>query len=645
MVIVYASSKWILQWDIIVKHPGARARGCHCDIHKPPWLYLDLVGKDSDETDRAIEVHTPGVRSTSAIDLQTAQRAKASLMYANMSRQKAAAALPTGEPPLCMSYVIPIAICNALNSARAEVGNTDEWYRLGVYRTNKKDLYIDINDISDLRNIQKTNQYLVLGGNTTLTMHVDLIANVPVRNIGSIAGNLMIKHAHNEFPSDMFLILETVGTQVHVLESPARKQSVTLLEFLKLDMFHKIIYSVVLPPLSDEYEYRSYKIMPTAQNAHAHVNAGFLFKFDAGGMVLEKPNIIYGGINKDFLHATNTELMLLGKSILNNQVLKSALKTLHDELHPDHVLPSYSLKFRTQDYDTNATLWPINEPITKLDAIKQTSGEAQYCNDLPPYPREVFCSFVVTKCGSGKIDRIDASKALSMEGVVAFFSAKDIPGKNMFISPASKLTFLQEDELLFVEEDILYAGQPVPVGVIVAKTHNLANKAAKLVKIKYSGSQTKARRNTKQVVKGVFQYGSQYHHTIETQSCVCVPAEDGMDVYPSSQWLDITQVSIANCLNVKNNSGCYATDSWTFNGFEVRTDLPRSNTYCRAPGSTEEVAMIENIMEHIAKVTKKDPVQVRLSNMNDVDKAALEITMHGKGFVEIGRLRETEVGR
>ncbi|KAK9299608.1 hypothetical protein QLX08_007412 [Tetragonisca angustula] len=49
------SSRWILQWDNIVKHPGARARGCHCDIHKPPWLYPDLVGKTTDETDRAIK--------------------------------------------------------------------------------------------------------------------------------------------------------------------------------------------------------------------------------------------------------------------------------------------------------------------------------------------------------------------------------------------------------------------------------------------------------------------------------------------------------------------------------------------------------------------------------------------------------------
>lgn len=36
------SSTWILQWDNIVKHPAARARGCKCDVHKPPWLYPDL---------------------------------------------------------------------------------------------------------------------------------------------------------------------------------------------------------------------------------------------------------------------------------------------------------------------------------------------------------------------------------------------------------------------------------------------------------------------------------------------------------------------------------------------------------------------------------------------------------------------------
>lgn len=61
---------------------------------------------------------------------------------------------------------------------------------------------------------------------------------------------------------------------------------------------------------------------------------------------MERPNIIYGGINKNFFHAVKTELNLINKSILDSQVLKSALRTLHDELRPDHTLPDYSPEFR-----------------------------------------------------------------------------------------------------------------------------------------------------------------------------------------------------------------------------------------------------------------------------------------------------------
>lgn len=112
--------------------------------------------------------------------------------------------------------------------------------------------------------------------------------------------------------------------------------------------------------------------MPRAQNAHAHVNAGFLFKLGGSGKVLTKPNIIIGGINANFvsdiivclfapafklrltvvlhrfsqLHASETENFLVGKSIFDKDVVEEALVKLDGEMKPDHVLPDYSPQFR-----------------------------------------------------------------------------------------------------------------------------------------------------------------------------------------------------------------------------------------------------------------------------------------------------------
>lgn len=69
------------------------------------------------------------------------------------------------------------------------------------------------------------------------------------------------------------------------------------------------------------------------------------------------------------------------------------------------------LSSASQDYDTDRNVWPINKPVPKLEAIYQTSGEAEYIADIIT-GKEVFCAFVVADIHRGKIKDIDASKAL-----------------------------------------------------------------------------------------------------------------------------------------------------------------------------------------------------------------------------------------
>lgn len=51
------------------------------------------------------------------------------------------------------------------------------------------------------------------------------------------------------------------------------------------------------------------------------------------------------------------------------------------------------------------------------------------------------------------------------------------------------------------------------------------------------------------VVEGEFEIGTQYHFYMETLVTLCVPTEDGMNVYCATQDQDAVQNAIARCLN------------------------------------------------------------------------------------------------
>ncbi|XP_022826465.1 xanthine dehydrogenase-like [Spodoptera litura] len=443
--------------------------------------------------------------------------------------------------------------------------------------------------------------------------HIVLVAHIAVRNVGSIAGNLMTKHRHNDFSSDLFLLFETVGAELTIMCSKGNTQIVNMQEFLKLKMKGKLILNVMLPPLSQEYKLVTYKIMPRFENAHAVVNSGFLYKLNPDNTVVNT-RITFGGLSAKFIRAPETERFLVGKPLFKNDILQEATEILKSELVVTENLPEFSAKYRRQlavglfykglltlcpdtlihpryksgaiklhetrpvsegrqIFDTIPSLWPINQPMPKIEGLIQCSGEAKYTDDIPTFPREVHGAFVLSTIGKGRIVSIDPSNALKQPGVIAFYSAKDIPGLNSF-TPKDLYTYHMNEEV-FCSSQVKYFNQPL--GLIVADNQDIAYEAVNLVKVTYAnlekpvidvdeGKKDPARNtlyteikattrgnDVAKVVKGSNTLKAQNYFSMETLVSLTNPIEEGFDVYATTQWPAVIQLMIYRALKVDQN--------------------------------------------------------------------------------------------
>ncbi|XP_075976671.1 uncharacterized protein LOC142976939 isoform X2 [Anticarsia gemmatalis] len=493
-------------------------------------------------------------------------------------------------------------------------------------------ILIDISEVKSLKTVE-FDQNMVLGANVSLedamkifketaktksefaylaefVKHIEVVANMPVRKIGSIAGNLMYKRAVPTYHSDLFLILECVGAVVTVRNSQGQMTTLKLTEFLNYDMMGSLMVNIEIPPLSSSHYYRSYKIMPRNQNALAVVNAAFLVELNANNEIVSA-RIVYGNIDPKFIHATNLENFLIGKNVFNDDVLQQAIKVLDDELIAIEIAGEQSPAARkklglglfykfilnicptgialskytsggelvnrtvskgTPDFQSDPSLYPLNQPISKLEAEIQAAGEARFVNDLPAHPGQVFGAFVLSTVHGGEVDTIDVDDIMSIEGVLAIFTAKDIPGVNSFAFPGIQLQ-TAEEEILATK--IRFYGQPI--AILVATSERLAANCAKKVKVTYKNVSTVApvltidaakkdssryipgdakiepkTRGTdvKKVIKGVFEMGAQYHYYLEPMSCVVVPVDNTLEVYDSTQWMDLVQIAVARSLAI-----------------------------------------------------------------------------------------------
>ena len=330
-----------------------------------------------------------------------------------------------------------------------------------------------------------------------------------VRNTSTWSGNLAMKYKHNEFPSDVFISFVSVNATLTLIgpDRTTMPVQVNLVDFLKTNMTGKFIYSVAFRQFDKASTYlRTYKIMPRYRNAHAYVNAGFNFSVNPVSYKIQSlPTIVYGSIDAGFVHAKQTELYLFGKAINDQNILQSAFKILAQELDPKYGPDLSSVEYRRslaisllykfllyvndkflspryrsgqnsvmdmrpvttseQVFPTfNQEMFPVTEPMSKLNAYYQTSGEAKYVYDLPTFPNQLFGVFIQASVANCTIGTINTSEASKVSGVVKFIFAHDIVGMNDVARPTFGPDYVPEE--LFCSSKVDYAGQGI--GLVIA---------------------------------------------------------------------------------------------------------------------------------------------------------------------------------
>ena len=456
--------------------------------------------------------------------------------------------------PLSLEDTLEILSAHGATSATTRLvnGNTST----AIYKRQVEDphLLVDISLVPELRRLVEGPAGISLGGGLSLTEleefldgvitrrppeqtagllalreHVRRIANVMVRNVGTLAGNLTITRAHidsgDPFASDLYTVLATLGATVTIVPSDRTRPPQTM-PVLKLPAFDDLPGGFVLTtidvPFTRDREYVStYKIARREQNAHALVNAGFRIRFDAAGAVAAAA-IVYGGIGRFAVVAAKTQAALVGARWTWN-TCAAAIALLELELGPqaaplpeDGVSTEFRLSLaanlfgklfvdialqvdpgivppawqsageelerpistgttRMTDYPGE---YPVGAPIVSLSAEIQATGEARYTHDLPSPPGALQACYVFARRLHASFDysRVGGLAALAEElptrfiGVKDYVTVADIPagGKNLF-GPGG-------DDPVFADGVVTAYGQPI--GLVLADSLRAAQDAA-----------------------------------------------------------------------------------------------------------------------------------------------------------------------
>ena len=208
------------------------------------------------------------------------------------------------------------------------------------------------------------------------------------------------------------------------------------------------------------------------------------------------------------------------------------------------------------------------------DAARQhVSGSARYVDDIPTPQGTLHLAFGLSSCAAGQIKSVDLDAVRACPGVHLVLEAKDLPHAND-VSPSA------HDEPLLADGRVHYAGQPI--FLVVADSHHLARRAARLAKIEITaepailtidqalaaesrfedgpriytrGNAANAMHDAAHRLQGQINLGGQEHFYLEGQAALALAGDHGdMVIHSSTQHPTEIQHKVAEALNIAQHA-------------------------------------------------------------------------------------------
>ena len=201
------------------------------------------------------------------------------------------------------------------------------------------------------------------------------------------------------------------------------------------------------------------------------------------------------------------------------------------------------------------------------------TGGATFTDDMPELAGTLYAAIIKSPVAHGELigDGIDREAILKAHGVVAVYTAKDIPGENNcgpiihddpFLA-VGKVEFLGQAVAVVVAREMLYAREAAHNAKVLVKelkpilTIDEAMAAQSFVmpaKGITRGNAAEAIAKAPRKVKGSTETGQQEQFYMEGQITYAVPREDGqLTLYCSTQHPDGNQREAASALNLSTN--------------------------------------------------------------------------------------------